>query len=79
MNLYLYYGPVMKFNTCIRRKWQGATYAVSKEKALSNLKYQFKKENAMSVRTKIDLPGEIELIEKERIDDNQLRLQIQLT
>lgn len=43
MNVYSYNGPVMVFNVCVTNNWEATTHAVSKKKALSNFKYQFKK------------------------------------
>jgi len=45
MNQYVYEGPVMEFDTCVVGQWKGTTYAVSKNKARSNLAYQFKKKH----------------------------------
>ena len=45
MNLYLYDGPVMEFDTCVANRWKASTYAVSEKKAKSNLAYQYKKKN----------------------------------
>lgn len=61
MNLYLYEGPVMEFETCIVNGWKASTYAVSERKARSNLMYQFKKRNNKLPGTKILLPGKIEI------------------
>ena len=63
MNAYSYKGPVMVFNVCVANYWEATTHAVSKKKTLSNFKYQFKKQNNRNADTKIDLPGEIKLIE----------------
>ena len=59
MKLYVYEGPVMEFDRCIMEKWRGTTYAVSKEKARSNLTYQFKKQHNKNPNTRISLYGEI--------------------
>lgn len=59
MNKYIYDGPVLEFNTCITNRWYGYTYAPSEKKALSNLKYQFKKTNNRTANSKITLPGKI--------------------
>ena len=44
MPVYLYEGPVMRFGKTVNGKWKGATFSISKEKALSNLSYKCKKE-----------------------------------
>ena len=54
MGYYGYDGPVMNnFNQIISNKWTGETYANTDKKALSNLMYQFKKENGLMASTKI--------------------------
>lgn len=56
---YVYEGPVMEFDQCIRYKWKASTLALTDKKALSNLAFQFKKENGMRVDSKIFLPGKL--------------------
>ena len=63
MNQYMYDGPVMEFETCIASRWRGSTYAVSENKARSNLAYQFKRATNRTPRTKITVPGELEIID----------------
>lgn len=53
--VYRYTGPVMKFDSLICPKWVGETTAVSPKKALSNLAYQFKKNNGLVAGSKITL------------------------
>ena len=60
---YIYTGPVFLFDDCINRYWKAETIAVSKEKALSNLKYQYKKKAKLAVNSKISLPGKIKAID----------------
>lgn len=43
MNQYVYSGPVMEFDRCIMNNFKASTYAVSEQKARSNLAYQFKR------------------------------------
>lgn len=62
MNKYTYDGPVMEFNTCVTDRWFTSTYAVSEEKARSNMSYQYKKYNNRVSNTKIMLPGKIVLV-----------------
>ena len=64
MNKYSYQGPVMEFGTCITDRWSGSTYAISENKARSNLAYQFKKKYNRVANTKISLPGKIILVEE---------------
>lgn len=54
-----YEGPVMEFDRCICNHWVGETRAVSKEKAQSNLTFQFKKQSKRTARTTITMPGEL--------------------
>lgn len=56
---YSYDGPVCQFDRCVAHRWRAETYAVSKEKARSNMIYQFKKANNLLANTKISLPGEV--------------------
>lgn len=57
MKYYEYSGPVMEFGRCLCQKWEAETYAQSPRKALSNIKYQFKKKFGKIPSTKIELPG----------------------
>ena len=61
MNLYLYDGPVMEFDTYVANRWKASTYAVSEKKARSNLAYQYKKKNNKVPNSKITLPGPLVL------------------
>ena len=62
-HLYYYDGPVMRFDDCLVRSWNGTTSAVSKEKARANLTYQWKIATGYSPRSKITLPGTLILID----------------
>lgn len=59
---YYYDGPVLEFNRVIAEHWTGSTYAPTKERARSNLAYQFKKQYNRVPASKITLPGNIEKI-----------------
>lgn len=63
MNEYRYKGPVMKYGTCVENSWEASTYAVSEQKARSNLAYQYKKKNGFIPSVKITLPGEIVIVQ----------------
>ena len=63
MKQYSYNGPVKEFNDVIVSRWSGTTYAVSENKARSNLAYQAKKQFNRAKDTKITLPGKIEVVE----------------
>lgn len=53
--VFRYVGPVMSFGNTIEDKWEGTTTAISKNKAISNLAYRYKKINGYEVNTKIEL------------------------
>lgn len=63
MRKYFYDGPVMEFDKCIAEHWSGETIAVSETKARTNLAYQFKKQHGKTARTRITLPGKIEIVD----------------
>lgn len=55
MPFYHYKGSVTQFGKEIAYNWEGQTFAPSSKKALSNLSYQFKKQNALIPSAKIEL------------------------
>lgn len=61
MTTYIYEGPVMEYGRCIANRWEGCTTAPTEKKAISNLKYQFKKETGRIAGTKIDLPAKLKV------------------
>ena len=65
MNLYIYDGPVKEFDRIVTRRWQGRTMAVSSKKARSNLTYQYKQEHGRMPGSRINLPGELRIIDME--------------
>lgn len=56
---YSYTGPVVENGKVICEKWSGETIAPSKAKALSNLKWRFKKETNRGGNWKIEFPGKL--------------------
>lgn len=56
---YSYCGPVMKFENCVATNWKAETYATSVKKARSNFVFQFKRDNGLTVNTKVTCPGKI--------------------
>lgn len=52
---YVYNGPVMEFDRLICNKWHGETIATSEKKALSNLSFQFKRDNGRLPNTRVSL------------------------
>lgn len=55
MKQYTYSGPVWIFNNLVANKFQATTVAPSREKALSNLKYQFKMLNNYVASARVTL------------------------
>ena len=61
---YSYKGPVCEFDRCIAHMWTAETSATSKEKALSNLAFRFKRDNKKIKTAKITLdPSKLAVIE----------------
>lgn len=51
---------------CMNPRWSAQTYAPTRAKAMSNLKFKFKQENGLVPGVKIELTGELkEDIQKE--------------
>lgn len=63
MKLYYYDGPVLEFDKIIANHWRASTRAQSEKKARCNLAYQYKIQNGKVARSKITVPGKIEIIE----------------
>lgn len=57
--MYSFRGDVLKFGTVVCFNWKAETFAPSKAKAISNLKYRFKKENGLFMQTPLELVGKI--------------------
>lgn len=55
MGFYIYEGPVNAFGRLRTANWYGKTSAVSPEKAINNLTYQYKKQFGLIPATKIEL------------------------
>lgn len=55
MSKYTYTGYVTMFGREICRSWHGETFAPTKAKAVSNLKYQFRKAYGIAMNMPIDL------------------------
>ena len=68
---FCYDGPIVEFGKCITQRWIGYTYAPTKEKARSNLSYQYKKQHGRVPSAKITLPGRIKLAEKPPLYDGE--------
>lgn len=61
---YSYKGPVCEFDRCIAHMWTAETSATSKRKALSNLAFQFKRDNKKIKTAKITLdPSKLTVVE----------------
>ena len=60
MGLYTYSGPVLYYDKVLTNNWTAETYADSKARAISNLKYQFKnRANLMTNVGGIKLSGAV--------------------
>ena len=58
-SVYSYSGPVMNFDRVMADNWKGETVAPSEKKALSNLAFQFKKQNGLEAGASIKLTGKL--------------------
>lgn len=56
---YEYSGPIMFYNNIVEDNWYAITYAETKRKAISNLKYQANRHLGKTQASKISLPGNI--------------------
>lgn len=56
---YTFSGAVLKFGIPVSTCWHAETVAPSKERALSNLKYRYKKEHGLISSVQIELDGKI--------------------
>lgn len=57
---YYFEGTVTRFDKVVASNWTASTMAVSKQKALANLKYRYAMENNLSSPAGIKLCGSIE-------------------
>lgn len=62
MPRYLYDGPVLEFERLLTDRWRAETFAPTKRKAISNLQYQFNKNNNRLPNSKITLPGNLLMV-----------------
>lgn len=53
--LFRYDGPVLQFDKVVATKWNGETLAPTKEKAISNLQYQYKQRNGLLPTARVKL------------------------
>lgn len=57
---YIYEGPVVMFGKCAESRWVGETWATSKQKALSNLAFQWKRRNNQTAYSApVSFPGKL--------------------
>lgn len=56
---YTFHGIVKLFGETVNSNWFADTYAVSKKKAMSNFKYQYKKQKGLTKDAKVELKGEV--------------------
>lgn len=59
MKRYSYNGPVLEFDRIVADHWQGETVAPTEARARTNLAHQFKRETGRVPRSKITLPGKL--------------------
>lgn len=62
MKVYRYKGPVTQFGKIKENEWEGKTQATSEKKAKSNLMFRYKNKNGLALNAKIELPGELEIL-----------------
>jgi hypothetical protein len=60
---YSYKGPVCEFDKVIASMWTAETSAPTERKALSNLAFQYKRDNNKIKTAKITLPGKLTVVE----------------
>ena len=63
INTYIYNGPVLEFDRVIADHWNASTRAESEKKARCNLAHQFKMQSGRTPRSKITIPGKINIVE----------------
>ena len=56
---YTYKGPVMKFNTLVATDYKMVTIAPSKQKAISQMTYRFKKDHNLAAHTRITIKEDL--------------------
>ena len=62
-NHYFYEGPVYIFNTLVQENWVGETFAPTKERAKSNLEYQYKRMNGYQPNAMVKLdPRKVDMV-----------------
>ena len=59
---YQYDGAVLVFDNVVAHQFTAQTYAVSKEKAANNIKWQVRKEGNWEKTVPIKLPGKLKII-----------------
>ena len=59
MTHFKYNGPVLNQFGLMSNRWQGETVALSREKAISNLKYQFRQKYKLANHVVLNLPNEL--------------------
>lgn len=63
--LYEFVGDIFEFDELVERNWKAQTYAVNPKKALSNLTFRWKRDNNRSRNSRVELCGDIRLVEGE--------------
>lgn len=56
---YTYKGPVLKFNTVVATDYKMETIAESKQKAIAQMTYRFKKDHNLAANTRITIKEDL--------------------
>lgn len=62
-NLYLYDGPVYRFEKLFIARWRAFTWAASERQAKSNLTIRCKQEHGLLPSAKLNLPDKVRLVQ----------------
>lgn len=62
---YEFVGDIFEFDELVERNWKAQTYAINPKKALSNLTFRWKHDNNRSKSSRVELIGDIRLVEGE--------------
>lgn len=60
--IYEYTGAVKNFDTIIAHKWKASTSAPTEKKAISNIIYQYKRQQGLTPSAKISLEGKLRIV-----------------
>ncbi len=66
MNRYIYKGAIMLYGKCVADRWQGETLAATKDKAVSNLKFQARKALGLQPQVPIIFTADVLLVRERK-------------